>query len=383
MGDTIKGTLTFTLTEPTKLKCLFVKAKGDANVHWSEGTGDKRRSHTAHRRFFKTKEYLIVENAEGTCLPQGDHRYEFQLQIPNGNMPPSFKGFYGKICYVLEAKMTRSWHSASKAQEGLQFVSRSFLLTDQTPQAGSVNKELGVFSKGQLHMSATVNKKVCSPGDTLTVTAKITNHTSKKMRVKFSVEQKIVYRANASAKIEHRTLCKVVGDPIAPDFEGIVTSPVTIPTDTIYNIHNCEIINVEHYIKTYLDISFAIDPEVVFPLIIVPAALAAQLAENRGLPTYPAGAIGGPSYSDFPNPAPGSYPVPNEYAYPPPMPNVYPNISSGSNNQIPYQPTPYGFPETQPFMAYPVAPQVTPMNPQVPQEEAPPSYMSLFPPSQS
>lgn len=69
------------------------------------------------------------------------------------------------------------------------------------------------------------------------------------MRVKFSVEQKIVYRANASAKIEHRTLCKVVGDPIAPDFEGIVTSPVTIPTDTIYNIHNCEIINVEHYIK--------------------------------------------------------------------------------------------------------------------------------------
>lgn len=64
-GDTIKGTLTFTLTEPTKLKCLFVKAKGDANVHWSEGTGDKRRSHTAHRRFFKTKEYLIVENAEG------------------------------------------------------------------------------------------------------------------------------------------------------------------------------------------------------------------------------------------------------------------------------------------------------------------------------
>lgn len=34
----------------------------------------------------------------------------------------------------------------------------------QGSQSGSVHKEMGVFSKGQVQMSATVNKKICSPG---------------------------------------------------------------------------------------------------------------------------------------------------------------------------------------------------------------------------
>ena len=61
-GDSIAGTVTFTLTEDTKVKGLVVKAKGDARVHWSEGTGDKRRSYNAHRRYFKLKQYLIEEH---------------------------------------------------------------------------------------------------------------------------------------------------------------------------------------------------------------------------------------------------------------------------------------------------------------------------------
>lgn len=67
-GDTIAGTVTFTLTEDTKVKGLIVKAKGDANVHWSEGTGDKRRSYNAHRRYFKLKQYLIEENGRRNIM---------------------------------------------------------------------------------------------------------------------------------------------------------------------------------------------------------------------------------------------------------------------------------------------------------------------------
>lgn len=385
-GDTIIGQLTFTLTEETKVKSIYVKAKGDAIVHWSDGTGEKCRSHHAHKRFYKTKEYLVAEKSDGTALQKGDHCYKFQLQIPNGNIPPSFKGFHGKILHVLQAKLTRSWHPSTKETTELRFGSRSCLPVDQSPQTGSVDKELGTFSKGQLHMTATVNKKVCSPGDTLTVTANIKNKTSKKMKMKFSVDQKTVYRAFVSAKIQHGTVCKVVAEAIAPDFEGSVTSQITIPPDTYLSIHNCEIINVEYYIKAYLDISFSFDPEVKLPLIIVPSCIAAHFGQNPGL--FPAGAQGGPGYFPPPAPASGSYPYsvppapPNAYPYPPPGPNMYPNMPGGYNQQMPPQPTPYGYPAV-PYMPHPMAPQVNTMNPQYQPDQALPSYMSIYPPTQS
>lgn len=60
-GDTVEGKITFVLKEETKVKGVIVKVKGDARVHWSEGTGDRRRSHSDHRRYFKDKVCLVEE----------------------------------------------------------------------------------------------------------------------------------------------------------------------------------------------------------------------------------------------------------------------------------------------------------------------------------
>lgn len=68
-GDTITGTVSFTLTEATKVKGLMVKAKGDVNVHWTHGSGDSEESYSAHERYFKVKEYLIAETGRAnTCM---------------------------------------------------------------------------------------------------------------------------------------------------------------------------------------------------------------------------------------------------------------------------------------------------------------------------
>ncbi|KAK7933734.1 hypothetical protein WMY93_004630 [Mugilogobius chulae] len=391
-GDSIKGTVTFTLTEDVKIKGLYVKAKGDAHVHWSEGHGEHRRTHTKYQRFYKAKEFLIPENKDETVLQSGDHRYQFSLKIPDGNIPASFKGYHGRISHVLHAKLSRSWHMATSEKKDLNFTSRTFLSIDQTPQAGSVDKKVGTFSKGQVHLSATVNKRFYSPGEIVHVSAKIKNKSSKKMRIKFSIDQKSVYRAYHHAKIQNGTVCKIAGETIEPDFEGDVTCPVTIPADIGFSILNCEIITVEFYLKVYLDISFGFDPEVSLPLIIACPGLQGQHGQH-GFQNVP-GAIYGQSSSDFPPPFPGPYPVPagppNAYAYPPPGPNQYTNIPPGGyynptpgyNNQPPQQPIPYGYPGA-PVMPYQGQPPVSTMNSQFPQDQPPPSYMSIYPPSQS
>lgn len=131
----------------------------------------------------------------------------------------------------------------------------------------------------------------------------------------------------------------------------------------------------------YLDISFAVDPEVVFPLVIVPYSFYThQPGEDLG--PYPAGA---PSYSDFPAPALpfGPYPVPaGAGAYPAPDPAQHVNITGGYNNPFPQQVAPYGF-SSAAFPPSSVQHQAPTAPPLFQHGEEPPSYMSVFPPSVS
>ncbi|KAK2837405.1 hypothetical protein Q5P01_014617 [Channa striata] len=405
-GDALCGSVTFTLTKDTNVKSVFVKAKGDANVHWTEGSGDNRRSYSAHRRYFKVKDYLVLENSQGTVLPKGAHNFKFRLQIPHGqvgiytfenncifglllsyrDMPPSFTGHHGKIVYMLEAKLSRSWRWPSRVQKEIKFVLKSFPQSERLmcPYSGSVSKKTGVFSKGKVQMSATVNRKGCSPGDTLSVVATVSNSSSKTMRPKFCLLQKIVYRAGRATKTSEETLSKVSGETLAQNSTETVSCQIKIPVDVICTLYNCDIISVDYFLRVYVDISFAIDPGVVFPLVIIPSSLAA-FHPDGALGLYPSGAVGGPSYSDFRPPAflVGAYPVPTgigAYGYPAPGTNQQMDVS-GYNNQQAQQAAPYGF-----SAAAFTAPSVQDPTPTVPppfqQGAEPPSYMSIFPTSQ-
>ncbi|XP_054467183.1 arrestin domain-containing protein 3-like [Anoplopoma fimbria] len=383
-GDTIEGTVTFTLTKDTKVKSVSVKVKGDAHVHWSEGSGDNRRSYTSSRHYLKLKQPIIVKNEKGTELHKGVHHFKFRFTIPQGDMPSSFKGLHGRIVYMLEAKVSRSWRLPTSEQKMLKFVSKSSPQLGQVmcPQSGSVDKDMGMFSKGQVQMSATINTKVCSPGDTLSVVAKICNSSSKEMKPKFSLQQKTVYRASGRTNTSDQSLCKMVGETITQSSEETVSCQLSVPADVI-TLHNCEIISVEYYVMVYLDISFAIDPKVLLPVVIVPSGFS-TLQPGEAMGPYPAGAFGAPSYSDFAPPAfpVGPYPVlagSGPYGYPAPDPTQHANIPSGYDNPWPQQAAPYGFPTAAPSSAQYQAPTAPPL---FQQGNVPPSYTSLFSPSQ-
>lgn len=74
-GDTVAGKVTFKLKEETKVKGVVVKVKGEARVHWTDGTGDRKRSHNDHRRYFKDKAVLVEEGKTGPLVTAAGKRH--------------------------------------------------------------------------------------------------------------------------------------------------------------------------------------------------------------------------------------------------------------------------------------------------------------------
>lgn len=165
------------------------------------------------------------------------------------------------------------------------------------------------------------------------------------------------------------------------------------------------------FLKVYLDIKFAIDPEVVLPVVVAPATFASpRFHETMG--PYSSGPPGAPSYSDFPPPSfpVGPYPVPGGPSAPPQPGQAfgpYPTMPVGTQGYsqfpppsfpagpypAPSAPGAYGYPapaptqlnnqwpQQAPSFGYPSAPfPPLSVQPQAPDEENPPTYQSLFPP---
>ncbi|TDH12661.1 hypothetical protein EPR50_G00049400 [Perca flavescens] len=356
-GDTLSGKVTLALSKDTTVESLFVKAKGDADVRWTKKVGDRNRTYSAHKRYFKLKQFLIPENSNETLVPQGTHVYTFSFTIPPGSSPSSFKGSHGKIVYKLEAKLSRSWRLNRTVETDIHFVSKAFpnLHSLVSRQVGSTKKDMGLFSKGHAHMDVTVDRKAYAQGETIVIVAKIDNSSSSEMIPKFSLIKDVVYRANGHTNLESSVIQKVVDNCIKSRTQRDVRCAIKIPRDQTPTIQNCDIISVEYHLKAYLDISFAFDPEVIFPVVIIPQDLSPV-----SMGPYPAGAIGGPSVSDFPPPvvSMGPYPAGAVWGqsvsdFPPPVVSMGPypvSLRSGS----------YGYPGAQMSSA---PPQVHPDNP--------------------
>ncbi|XP_056448391.1 arrestin domain-containing protein 3-like [Gadus chalcogrammus] len=313
-GDTLTGTVTMCLKKDTKVKSLFVKLKADANVRWSQEIGENQFIHTAHRRYFKLKQFLIPENTKDTRISKGNHSYKFSINIPSGSLPSSFHGAHGSIVYRLEAKLSRSWRLDSNVKQEINFASKAISSLLMTRQVGQVDKDIGIFSKRSVHMEVFVESGVYAPGQTVAVIVKVKNTSSKDMTPKFSLNQYVKYCAQGFINFDCYEICKLVGEVIEKKSEKTVTCALKIPPDTILSIQNCEILSVEYNFKVYLDISFATDPEINFPLVIAPSSFMLNPGPGGMNQPYPPAAYGGPSNSDFPPPAACSQPAPHQQA---------------------------------------------------------------------
>uniref|UniRef100_A0AAQ5ZMS8 Arrestin C-terminal-like domain-containing protein n=1 Tax=Amphiprion ocellaris TaxID=80972 RepID=A0AAQ5ZMS8_AMPOC len=211
-----------------------------------------------------------------------------------GSLPSSFHGKSGNILYTLEAHLKTSRGIGRKAVAEFTLLhKRNPDPMLMSPQQGNIGKKMKLFNSGGVDMDVNIEKTGFHQGEGIKVVASIQNQSSSEVRPKYCLDKKCSYFAKGKWKVETEEILKVWGELLPLHANRTVTKIITVPPTTPASILNCSIIKVEYRLRVYLDVKYALDPEIKFPIVILPAL---GRPEEVQLPAYPAD-----GFEAFPN----------------------------------------------------------------------------------
>uniref|UniRef100_UPI0037E85249 arrestin domain-containing protein 3-like n=1 Tax=Semicossyphus pulcher TaxID=241346 RepID=UPI0037E85249 len=342
-GDSVSGLVTLEVAKDCEIESLLVQFKGKAEVLWTERHGQVTVVYHSKDKYFSIKHYLIRDkNAKAdeneTLLTQqngetysnvvapGRHVYPFTFVIPLQTMPSSFKGSVGKITYTLKAKLSRSMRISQKDKIKINFVSNEDMNMYpelMTPQHQSKDKKLKFFNSGMVAMDVRLEKSGFFQGEGLKVMACIENKSSREIKPNFCVYRKHSFFADGKRRVSTKDLLKEVGEPIPPSSNQNVTQVITIPHDIEPSILNCSNIKAEYRLRVYLDIKYASDPEIKFPITILPASQLSAVAPPPAASAFGFQPFGNPNPPAWGNVPPPQLPAASQSVDPPPPYGAY------------------------------------------------------------
>uniref|UniRef100_A0A8C4ZW68 Arrestin C-terminal-like domain-containing protein n=1 Tax=Gadus morhua TaxID=8049 RepID=A0A8C4ZW68_GADMO len=321
-GDFISGNIKLELSKDCKINSLYVQIKGKAKVLWSEDHGRTSTVYSSTEKFLSIKQSVIQElKGQGKCAVYNMNLIHMCIMYIQ-YLPSSFKSFTGKIQYRVKAYLSRSMSRDTKANAPFTVISK-------IPQHSTKDQKLRLFNSGKVTMDVHINKMAfCQgkgPSDNLCLITNddlMNNSSSRDIKPKYCLYLKTSFFANGKKKVKTKDLVKEVGEPIPHSAGQNVIRVITAPATAEVSILNCSIIKHEYRLKVYLDVKYQFDPEVDFPIVILPATASPGLGQP---PAY-----GGYGFEAFGNPSPTS--AAYEPSAPPPPPSygtysLYPPLS--------------------------------------------------------
>uniref|UniRef100_A0A4W6G9U7 Arrestin C-terminal-like domain-containing protein n=1 Tax=Lates calcarifer TaxID=8187 RepID=A0A4W6G9U7_LATCA len=255
-GDWVSGQVALEVAKDCQIESLSIKFKGKAEVLWTERHGQTTVVYHSKDKYFSLKHYFIRDKDTGkwvfensSVVAPGCHVYPFTFQIPHQHQ----------------------------------------------------NK------RKKLAMDVDLEKTGFFQGERLKVVAHIQNNSSREIKPKYCVYRKHSFFANGKRKLDTKDLLKEVGEPIPPSSSEKVVQILNIPHDMEPSILNCNNIKAEHRLRVYLDVKYASDPEIKFPIIILRAL--------QGSAVAPPPTAAGFGFEPFGNPNPPAW----GFAPPPPL----------------------------------------------------------------
>ncbi|XP_061870819.1 arrestin domain-containing protein 2 isoform X2 [Colius striatus] len=274
-GELLRGRVRLELRRPLRLRALEVLARGRAATHWLEsrsvGLNVVYHDYTAYQTFLYRRCQLIPDNGEVTVLQAGKHEFPFTFQLPE-TLATSFEGKHGSVRYWVKAKLHRPWATVKKVKKEFTVIEPIDINTPAllAPQAGAKEKLARAWycNRGQVSVTAKIDRKGYTPGEVIPIFAEIDNCTSRAVVPKAAIIQTQTFVARGTKKQKKSVVTTMVGDAIAAGKRDVWHGRALKIPPVGPSILQCRIIQVEYSLKVCVDIPGTSKLLLELPLVI-------------------------------------------------------------------------------------------------------------------
>ncbi|KAM6040209.1 arrestin domain-containing protein 2 isoform 2-T2 [Theristicus caerulescens] len=274
-GELLHGRVQLELRGALRLRALEVYAHGRAIAHWLEGHSvgfhAVYHDYTACQTFLHRRCQLIPDNGEVTVLPAGRHEFPFTFQLPE-TLATSFEGKHGHVRYWVKAKLHRPWSTVKKVKKEFTVIEPIDINTPAllAPQAGAKEKLARAWycNRGQVSVTAKIDRKGYTPGEVIPIFAEIDNCTSRAVVPKAAIIQTQTFIARGTKKQKKSVVTSIVGDSIAAGKREVWHGRALKIPPVGPSILQCRIIQVEYSLKVCVDIPGTSKLLLELPLVI-------------------------------------------------------------------------------------------------------------------
>ncbi|KAM6113691.1 arrestin domain-containing protein 2 isoform 3-T3 [Phoenicopterus ruber ruber] len=274
-GELLHGRVQLELRGALRLRALEVYARGCATVHWLEtrsvGINIVYHDYTACQTFLYRRCQLIPDNGEVTVLQAGRHEFPFTFQLPE-TLATSFEGKHGSVRYWVKAKLHRPWSTVKKVKKEFTVIEPIDINTPAllAPQAGAKEKLARAWycNRGQVSVTAKIDRKGYTPGEVIPIFAEIDNCTSRAVVPKAAIIQTQTFIARGTKKQKKSVVTRIVGDAIAAGKREVWHGRALKIPPVGPSILQCRILQVEYSLKVCVDIPGTSKLLLELPLVI-------------------------------------------------------------------------------------------------------------------
>ncbi|XP_015280127.1 PREDICTED: arrestin domain-containing protein 2 [Gekko japonicus] len=214
------------------------------------------------------------------------HRLHAELRRPRGlpQPPPaaprpparrlatSFEGKHGSVPYWVKAKLHRPWAAVRRAKQEFTVLEPLDINTPAllAPQAGAKEKLARTWyrNRGQVSVSAKIDRKGYTPGEVIPIFAEIDNGTTRSVIPKAAIIQTQTFLARGTKKQKKSVVASIVGDSIAAHKRDVWHGRALKIPPVGPSILQCRILHVEYSLKVCVDIPGTSKLLLELPLVI-------------------------------------------------------------------------------------------------------------------
>ncbi|KAK4808091.1 hypothetical protein QYF61_025088 [Mycteria americana] len=277
-GQAVSGRVVLELAAAARLGALRLRAMGAARVHWTESrsAGSSTaytQSYSDQVEFLSHRDTLLAppDNGEVTVLQAGRHEFPFTFQLPE-TLATSFEGKHGSVRYWVKAKLHRPWLTVKKVKKEFTVIEPIDINTPAllAPQAGAKEKLARAWycNRGQVSVTAKIDRKGYTPGEVIPIFAEIDNCTNRAVVPKAAIVQTQTFIARGTKKQKKSVVTSIVGDSIAAGKREVWHGRALKIPPVGPSILQCRIIQVEYSLKVCVDIPGTSKLLLELPLVI-------------------------------------------------------------------------------------------------------------------